>query len=33
MKEAFQLFDVDHKNSIDYQELKVTLRALGNSNN
>lgn len=29
MKEAFQLFDTEKKNSIDYQELKVALTALG----
>ena len=28
-KEAFDLFDTDKSNTIDYQELKVALKALG----
>lgn len=29
IKEAFDLFDTEKTGSIDYHELKVTLRALG----
>ena len=29
IKEAFDLFDTEKSGSIDYHELKVTLRALG----
>jgi len=30
VKEAFELFDTDKVGSIDYHELKVAMRALGN---
>ena len=29
IKEAFNLFDVDHSGSIDYKELKAAMKALG----
>jgi centrin-3 len=29
IKEAFELFDTDKDNALDYQELKVAMRALG----
>ena len=29
IKEAFNLFDVDHSGSIDYRELKAAMKALG----
>ena len=29
IKEAFDLFDVDHSGSIDYKELKAAMKALG----
>lgn len=29
IKEAFDLFDVDHSGSIDYRELKAAMKALG----
>jgi centrin-3 len=29
IKEAFEMFDTDHDNAIDYHELKVAMRALG----
>ena len=29
IKEAFDLFDTDKTNTIDYHELKVAMRALG----
>jgi centrin-3 len=29
IKEAFDLFDTDKDNSLDYHELKVAMRALG----
>jgi len=29
LKEAFTLFDTDHKGSIDLRELKAAMRALG----
>lgn len=32
LKEAFTLFDTDHKGSIDLRELKAALRALGHQN-
>ena len=31
IKEAFDLFDTEKLGSIDYHELKVTMRALGNT--
>ncbi|XP_077594211.1 centrin-3-like isoform X2 [Stigmatopora nigra] len=29
VREAFELFDTDHDNKIDYQQLKMAMRALG----